>query len=77
MPRVRKLWIGWWVDGSGWCPTRRVLEHCVKNRGMSKRHEVLSPANIALAAAAYALLVTHDETAFYGCLILASIWRRR
>lgn len=28
-PRVRKLPIGWWVSGEGWCPTRGVLDHCL------------------------------------------------
>lgn len=28
-PRVRKLPVGWWVSGEGWCPTKGVLDHCL------------------------------------------------
>jgi hypothetical protein len=33
-PRVaiRKMPVGWWVRGVGWCPTRAVLDHCIGKR---------------------------------------------
>lgn len=30
-PRVRKAWIGWWVDGN-WCPTSNIRDHAFNKR---------------------------------------------
>lgn len=37
-PNVRKVLIGWWIDGVGWAPTRPVLNHALAKHKAQEPH---------------------------------------